>query len=299
MTPTKSLNLVLLLVIVVLIFTSLYTVREGQKALITHLGSLKQDRATGKVAVKLPGLHFKIPLIEQARIFDTRLQTADIQSSRIVTAEKKDVIVDYYVKWRISNLPLYFTRTGGSERQTEILLAQQLNDALRAEFGRRTIGEVVADDRSKIMEELLKQTNQNSQQLGLDIVDVRIKRIDLPTEVSAAVFERMRAERERVATEHRSEGKSKAEIVRATADADVTITIATAKASAAAIRASGDAEAGKIYANAYNQDAAFYAFYRSLEAYQHIFDNKKDIIVLKPDSQFFRYFNSAQGMAKK
>lgn len=300
MLTDKKLGLSLCIVVLILLYSSLFIVSEGQGALLLRLGTIEVDQK-GQAIVKKPGLHAKIPLINQVWRFSTRLQTLDIQSSRIVTAEKKDVIVDYFVKWRISNPALYYTRTSGSATQAQVLLEQQLNDSLRAEFGRRTISEVIADDRASIMEALNQQANQSAKTLGLQIVDVRIKRIDLPTEVSAAIFDRMRAERARVATEHRAQGKAKAEAIRANADAEATITVATALADAMRIRGEGDAQAAQIYATAYNKDSAFYAFYRSLIAYKKSFANKQDILILKPDSQFFKYFNGAAtpGTVKK
>lgn len=288
--------------LLMLLFFSAFTVTEGEKALLLRLGKIVME-GTGnaeKPVILGPGLHFRIPILNQVRKFDTRLQTLDIQSSRIVTAEKKDVIVDYYVKWKISNLALYFTRTSGNSQLAEELLEQQLNDSLRAEFGRRLIREVISDDRASIMEALNKQTNINAQNLGLDVIDVRIKRIDLPVEVSAAVYDRMRAERERVASEHRAQGKANSEGIRANADANAAITIAIARSEAARIRAEGDAQAAKTYTDAYGKDPSFYAFYRSIVAYRQIFDGKKnDFFILRPDSQFFKYFNQTGVQEKK
>lgn len=293
MKPIKTLVLVIIVVALFLGMASIYTVREGQLGLLLRLGKMERNPKTGKVAVKYPGLHFKLPFAESARVFDARLQTLDMKSSRIVTAEKKDVIVDFYVKWRIKKLPLYFTRTTGNPQQAGILLQQQLNDSLRAEFGKRTIKEVVSDDRSQIMEALSKQANITAANLGVDVVDVRIKRIDLPEQVSAAVFDRMRAERERVATEHRSKGKAKAEAIRAQSDANVIVTLAIANAQAAKLRAEGDGVAARIYSDAYTKDSAFFAFYRSILAYRNAFSGHNDILVLQPDSQFFKYFQTS------
>lgn len=293
----KDLNLKIIgaiaLILVLVFFSSAFIVRQGQQALLLRLGVIVKN-TDSQPKILMPGLHFKIPLIYQAKLFDTRLQTLDIQSSRIVTAEKKDVIVDYYVKWRISNLMLYFTRTSGNQKQAMLLLEQQLNDNLRAEFGKRTIKDVISDERMNIMENLNKQINLSAKQLGIDVVDVRIKRIDLPAEVSAAVFERMRAERERIAMEHRAQGKAAAEAIRATADANVTITVATAQAQAAQLRGEGDAQAGAIYTAAYSKEPGFYNFYRSMNAYKNVFSNKNDIIVLQPHGEFFKNFNQLQ-----
>lgn len=271
--------------------TTVFIVDEGQQALLLRLGKLEKD-AKGKVQIFNPGLHLKLPVIESVRYFDIRLRTLDISSSRIVTAEKKDVIVDYYVKWRIENLPQYFISTGGNTQIAETLLQQQVNDSLRAQFGRKTINEVVTDDRSKIMDALLSQSNRGAKSFGLTVNDVRIKRIDLPQEVSNAVFNRMRAERERAATEFRSKGQASALAVRADADANVVLILAKARADAAAIRAKGLAEAAQIYANAFGKNPNFYALYRSLNVYQNVFTNKNDVFILKPHSEFLKYFDN-------
>lgn len=298
----KNTILVIAIFVFALIYSTFYTVSEGEQAILLRLGNI-ETKANGNASIVGPGLHFKLPLITQVRIFDTRLQTLDIKSSRIVTAEQKDVIVDYFVKWRISDLALFYTRIGGDPAQANVLLEQQLNDGLRAQFGRRTIGEVVSDDRAAIMDTLSQQANATAKRLGINVVDVRIKRIDLPGEVSSAVFERMRAERERVATEHRATGKANAQAIRANADATATITIATATAQAANIRSQGDAQAAITYADAYSKDPTFFAFLRSLQAYKTVFaKDQNNILVLKPDSQFFKYFNNegnAPTVAKK
>lgn len=291
MASIKVVGSIIGLIILLLFYSAAYTVNEGEQALLARLGNIVTK--AGQPYVLGPGLHWKMPLITQAVIFDTRLQTMDIKSSRIVTAEQKDVIVDYYVKWRINNLMLFYTRTGGDVSRAEQLLEQQLNDNLRAQFGRRNISEVVSAERTTIMDSLSQQANNSARNLGIQVVDVRIKRIDLPTEVSAAVFDRMRAERQRVAMEHRATGKANAEAIRANADANATIILATAREQAASIRGSGDAEAAKIYVDAYSKDVAFYSFYRSLLAYKKAFSNRENnILVLKPESEFFRYFNN-------
>jgi membrane protease subunit HflC len=280
-----------LIALLLLAFFSLYTVKEGEKALLLRLGQIVTDNQ-GKPVVIQPGLHAKIPFIYQVKKFDMRLHAWDIESSRIVTAEQKDVIVDYYFKWRIIDPALYYTRTGGNIQQAQLLLEQQVNDSLRAEFGRRTISEAVSDERVDVMDALSQQADKNARRLGLAVIDVRIKRIDLPNEVSTAVYQRMRAERERIATEHRAEGKAEAEAIRAKAEANAIVIIATAKTQAANIRAAGDGEAAQIYAQAYSKDPGFYAFYRSLQAYKKTFANKNDIMVLQPDNAFLKYFRN-------
>ncbi|MEM1243630.1 MAG: protease modulator HflC [Pseudomonadota bacterium] len=293
MSTIRIIGLILILLILGVLFSSLYVVNEGYRALVLRFGKMETNPKTGKVFVAQPGVHFKVPFIETVRDFDVRLQTLDIQSSRIVTEEKKDVIVDYYVKWRISNLPLYFRRTGGNPQTTGNLLQKQLNDSLRASFGRRTISELVSAERSQVMQQLIQDAKTTGQSFGVDVVDVRIKQIELPKEVSDTIFNKMRTERQRVATEHRSQGRANANAIRANADATVVVTLAKAKEEAAKLRAQGDARAANIYAQAYQQDPDFYAFYRSIQAYQSTFNNKNDILILRPDSQFFKYFDSA------
>ncbi|GAB4393602.1 MAG: protease modulator HflC [Gammaproteobacteria bacterium] len=293
MTANNKTSLIIGILVALFLFAlSLYTVREDQRAIVLRLGEILKDDGNQAI-IRGPGIHLKIPLLHQARKFDMRIQTKDIDDSRVVTAEKKDVLVNYYAKWRIKDIALYFTRTGGNSLRAETLLEQKLNDGLRAEFGRRTIRDVVSGERRDVMLALQKQADESAHELGIEVVDVRIKRIDLPTEVSSSVYERMRAERERVATEHRAEGKSRAEAIRATADARVTVILATADQKSKEIRGDGDAQAARIYADAYNRNPDFYAFTRSLDAYTTTFNNKRDILVLKPTSQFFQYFNDA------
>jgi len=282
------------------IYSSIYSIAEGQHALLLRLGNLVTSGSTHLPKVYGPGLHIRMPMIDDVLLFDTRLQTLDVGSSdasnppRIVTLEKKNVIVDYYVKWRIRNLTLFYTRTGGSYSKAQQLLAQQLNDSLRAEFGRRTITEVVSDDRTNIMDRLRAQADATARSLGIEVIDVRIKRIDLPEEVSSAIFEQMRAEREKVASEHRSQGKALAEAIRAKADANATITVARAQAEASHIRGKGDAAAATIYTQAYSKNTSFFIFLRSLQAYKNSFTSKDDVIVLQPsNTAFFRYFKNS------
>jgi len=278
-------------VVVIMLFGSFYTVMEGQEAIVLRLGKIVSYKNNQPV-VALPGLHFKLPVIDSVRWFDMRLQTLSVESSRILTQEQKYVMVDYYAKWRIDNIPLYYTRTGGDSDQAKLLLQQKINDGLRAEFGRRALSDVISDAREEIMKKLQTEANNSARDLGIKIVDVRIKRIDLPAEVSASVFERMRAERELVAAKHRFDGKAAAEQIQAEADGKASVIIASAQAQAAKIRSEGEAQAAKIYADAYGKDPEFYEFYRSLEAYRAIFkNNDQNVIVLKPDNAFFKYFN--------
>lgn len=288
----KSLGIILLLIIIGIFYSSIYVVNEGEQALLLNLGEIS-THDNGQADVELPGLHFKWPLLNQAKIFDTRLQNLSVDSSRILTQDQKNVLVDYYAKWRINNLPLYYTRTGGDADIARDLLQQKINDDLRVEFGSRTLDAIITDERNSITQSLQTQTSLSAKDLGIDIIDVRIKGIDLPTDISSSVYENMKAKRESVATQYRSDGQAEAQAIRAKADATVTITIAQANAQAANIRGQADATAAKIYADAYNKDPAFYAFYRSLSVFQNSFNNKNDILILKPDDSFFKYFNTS------
>jgi membrane protease subunit HflC len=294
MNQIKSMTLLIIAIAIIVFFSTVYTIDEGTRGLLLRLGDITLNKE-GTADIKLPGLHFKWPFINTVRILDIRMQTLEIESTRIVTKSKKDVLVDSYVKWRINDLSLYYTRTGGNELVAESLLKQNINNGLSAEFGTRTIQEVVSGERLDIMKRIQEQTTQSAKELGIEIVDVRIKGIDLPSEVSSAVFDRMRAERERVATEHRAKGRSESESIRAKADAAVTIIKATAESDARRIMGEGDALAAQIYAEAYKKNPEFYAFLRSISAYQAAFKNKNDILILKPDGQFFQYFNMASG----
>lgn len=276
-------------IVLIGILSTVFTVNQGYNGLLLKLGRLKTDSSNQTIILK-PGLHFKWPFIESVRVFDIRLQTLDIKSSRIVTKEKKDVIADYYVKWRIENLPRYFKATGGIAFKAETLLEQQINTRLRAEFGKRTISQVVSDSRDEVMNELRQKAEEQADTLGIDVVDVRIKGIELPSSTSNAIYQRMRADMEKIARGHRAGGQSKAEAIKAAADAEVTIIKSEAIKKAKETKAKADAIAATIYAKAYAKDEVFYRFYRSLQAYQDSFNNKQDILVLDQSSSFFDYF---------
>ena len=317
MSPNKTIPMIIGLVIVLLLLSGmLFTVRQDQKAIVLRLGKIittsgktkalpktDLDDDEAKIDTQLfadariyePGLHVKIPFIESVHRFSSRLLTLDAESSRILTAEQKYVVVDYYAKWRIQNVPLYYTRTGGNMQRASNLIQQKINDSLRAQFGLHTITEVVSAERGDIMSTLQQEANKSAQTLGVDVVDVRIKRIDLPPAVSASVFQRMAAEREQVASKHRANGRAAAEKIQATADADVVVLLAKAKTQGQETRAEGDAIATKIYANAYSKNTGFYAFLRSIEAYSSSFNSKNDMVVIQPEGQFFKYFNAANG----
>lgn len=286
-------NLVLAIVVVVsaIIVSALFVVPEGQRAIVTQFGKIQRD-AENRVIVYEPGLHFKIPLIQEVRKLDARVQTLDDQPDRFVTAEKKDLLVDSYVKWRIKDFEAYFLSTGGIRSQAEVLLKQYINNGLRTEFGTRTIQEIVSGERTQLMQSALGQAAAAANELGIEVLDVRVKQINLPTEISDSIFARMRAERKAVADEHRARGREQAEIIRADVDARVTVMLADAERNSRTVRGEGDAMAARVYADMYSKNAEFFAFIRSLEAYRNSFNSKSDILVIQPDNDFFRYMRS-------
>ena len=272
-----------------IVYAATFTVNQWELALKLRLGEIVDSDYT-------PGLHFMVPVLNNVKKFDGRILTLDTRPERFLTVEKKDVIVDSYAKWRISNVAQYFRSTGGNEDRTASLLAERINTSLRDEFGKRTIQEVVSGERTEIMDRLTKDSDEKANELGVEIVDVRVKRIDLPPEVSESVYGRMRAERERVARDLRAKGSEAAERIRSDADRQHTVILADAYRQAEELRGEGDAKAAEVFAKAYNQDAEFYSFYRSLNAYRNSFSGSgSDLMVLKPDTEFFRYFNSKTG----
>ena len=290
----KNFLLAIIALIFVLTVSSVFVVFEGQRGIVFQFSKIKRDGDTGDMKVYEPGLHFKFPFINTVRKIDARIQTLDEAADRFVTSEKKDLMVDSFVKWRIVNFSTYYLRTSGSIENARALLKQKVNNGLRTEIGTRTIKEIVSGDRDDIMAKALESAESSREDLGIEVIDVRIKAINLPTEVSNSIYERMRAERTAVAKEHRSQGQEQAEIIRATIDAKVTVMLATAQKNAQEIRGEGDALAAKVYADSYSQDAEFYNFFRSLEAYEKSFSSKSDILVVKPDSDFFNYLKDAK-----
>lgn len=294
----KNLIIAIVIALGILVSGSLFVVSEGERAIVIQFGKVQRDAESGETKVFTPGIHFKLPLIDNVKRLDARVQTLDDAPDRFVTSEKKDLIVDSYVKWRIKDFARYYLSTGGNKLQAEALLKQKVNNGLRSEFGARTITQIVSGERSELMSQAMKQASGSSDELGIEIVDVRVKQINLPTEVSNSIFQRMRAERAAVAREHRSQGQEQAEIIRANIDAKVTVMLADAERNARQLRGEGDALAAEIYATAYSADAEFYSFLRSMDAYRASFSTKQDVMVLAPDSEFFRYMNSRQGKAK-
>ncbi|MGB1880377.1 MAG: protease modulator HflC, partial [Gammaproteobacteria bacterium] len=239
--------------------------------------------------------HFQIPFLQNVRTFDKRLQTLDAEPQRFLTGEKKDLIVDSFARWRIADVEQFYKSTDGDPRRAGLLLYQKINDGLRGEFGKRTVQEVVSGERGAITQIVIQSANERGQDLGMEIIDVRLKRIDLPAEVSSNVYERMRSERARVAREFRARGEKSAITIRADADRQRTIISAEAYRDAEELRGAGDARAAEIYAQAYNNDPEFYDFYRSLNAYKSSFRGREDVLLLEQGSEFFKYFGNPRG----
>lgn len=277
------------LVVLLVLATSIFTVDQRQFALVFQLGEVKR-------AINEPGLYFKFPMIQNVRLFDKRILTLDNnEPERFITSEKKNVLVDSYVKWRIIDPKLYYISVGGDEARAKTRLNQTVNAGLREEFGRRTVHDVVSGERDRIMDQMREKADLDARKIGVQIVDVRLKRVELPNEVSEAVYRRMEAERKRVANELRSEGSAEAEKIRADADRQREVIVADAYRDAQKIKGDGDAQATSIYGQAFGQNPEFYAFYRSLEAYRNSFRSKTDVLVVEPSSDFFKYMKSGSG----
>ncbi len=282
-------SVIVVAVLLMVASSTLYVVSETERGVKLRFGRLIE-------ADIQPGLHIKMPFADDVRLFDARVLTVDAQPASFFTVEKKRLIVDSYAKWRISNVETYYKATGGVETVARNRLANRVNNGLRNQFGTRTLHEVVSGERDALMEDITSDLNESVLgSLGIEVVDVRVKRIDLPQEVSSQVFRRMTAEREKEATELRSTGKEKAERIRASADRERTIELANAYRDAEQLRGTGDAEAAGIYADAYQQDPEFYSFVRSLNAYKNSFSNKGDVMLVAPDSDFFKYLQNQDG----
>jgi membrane protease subunit HflC len=270
-------------ILAVVLSNSLYVIRETQRGVLLKFGEVVDPNLQ-------PGLHIKVPFVNNVRKFDGRILTVDSSPERFFTQEKKALIVDSYAKFRITDTAKFYTATNGEEIRAAGLLSQRINDGLRNQVAVRTVQEVVSGERDQLMQAITTQLNEvANEELGVEIIDVRVKKIDLPPDVSESVYRRMNAEREKEARELRSEGKELAEGIRAAADREVTVIGANAFRDAEIIRGNGDAEATRIYADAFNQDPEFYSFVRSLQAYRETFNAGSDVMLLQPDSQFFRY----------
>ncbi|MGC9401251.1 MULTISPECIES: protease modulator HflC [Vibrio] len=324
----RKLMIPILAVTIVLMLMSLFVIQEGERGMVIRFGRVLDDNGVSRIYE--PGVHFKMPLFDRVKTLDARIQTMDGVSDRFVTSEKKDVLIDTYAKWRIADFGRFYLSTGGGNVMTaETLLERKVTDVLRSEIGSREIKQIVSGprnkdvlpdsadseevtteaarealeidgERDKIMENVLAGTAESAMaDLGVEIVDFRMKKINLPDEISESIYRRMRAERESVARRHRSQGREKAEVIRAQAELEVATVIAEADRTARVTRGDADAQAAKIYSDAYSKDPEFFGFVRSLQAYERSFSEKSDILVLDPKSDFFQYMNNAKGMATK
>jgi len=275
-----------LVLLLVAVSASIFTVDQRQNALVFQLGEV--------VSVKTkPGLYFKLPLVQNVRYFDTRILTLDAADpERFLTSEKKNVLVDAFIKWRVIDARQFYVSVGGDETRAQIRLNQTVNDGLRAEFGKRTINEVVSGSREEIMNIIREKADQDARKIGVQVVDVRIKRVDLPESVSENVYRRMEAERKQVANELRSTGAAEAEKIKADADKQKDVIVAEAYRDAQRVKGEGDARASAIYAGSFGKNPEFYAFYRSMQAYRESFKSKNDVMVLDPSADFFKYMKN-------
>lgn len=323
----RKLMIPVVVVVLALLLMSMFVIPEGERGIVIRFGRVLKDN-NDISRIYEPGLHFKMPMFDRVKTLDARIQTMDGRSDRFVTSEKKDVIIDSYVKWRIEDFGQFYLATGGGNTLTaEALLERKVTDVLRSEIGAREIKQIVSGPRNsdvlpdspdsdvvtteaakqaleidgqrdQIMENVLEDTRQSAMKdLGVRVVDFRMKKINLPDEISESIYRRMRAERESVARKHRSQGREKAEVIKAQAELEVATILAEADKTARVTRGGADARAAKIYADAYNKDPEFFGFLRSLRAYEKSFSQKSDILVLDPNSEFFQYMNNSKGTA--
>ncbi len=281
---------VVLAVIVILIvgfFSFTFQVDQRQTAIKLKFGKVDKSNIE-------PGLHFKIPIMNTIEKYDNRILTLDAPPTEFPTNEKKYVIVDFFAKWRIADVEKYYLATSGQESRANQRLELILVDGLKNEFGTRTIQEVVSGERAEVMSVIQVQSNEEAKNFGIEVVDVRVSKIDLPESVSDSVFKNMRAERDRVAKDFRARGREQAEVIRATSDKERTVILANAYKEAEQIRGDGDAKSAEIYADAFSQNEEFYSFTRSLKAYTNTFNSSGDLLIMEPDSEFFRYFKQSE-----
>ncbi len=277
----------ILVAALIVIYSFTYQVDEREKVIKLRFGEIIESKME-------PGLHFKIPVMNTIGKYDARILTLDVPPTEFPTSEKKYVKVDFFAKWRIADVERYYKATGGQESRANQRLELILVDGLKNEFGTRTIQEVVSGERLEIMNVIQVQSNEDAKNFGIEVVDVRVSKIDLPDDVSESVFNRMRAERDRVAKDFRARGREQAEVIRATADKERTVILANAYNESEQTRGDGDAKSAEIYANAYQMNEEFYSFTRSLKAYINTFNSSGDVLIMKPDSEFFRYFKKSK-----
>ena len=291
MVDKKTLLVIVGLVVLVLAYASLFTVNQRERALLFRLGEVVRTDFK-------PGLYVMVPILNNVRKFDARIQTLDAEPEEYLTVEKKSVLVDSFVKWRIVDVARYYRATGGDQARAGGNLFQIIKKGLRDEFAKRTLQSVVSGDRAEIIDSVKAEAREQAKEFGIEVVDVRLRRVDLPKEVSGSVYDRMRTERARAARDFRARGAEAAERIKADADRQRTVIVAEAYREAERVRGEGDARAADIYAQAFGSNAEFYSLYRSLNAYKNIFRDKNDMLVLDPGSEFFKYFKSPEAVTK-
>ena len=287
MSSKSMLGIVVIVILGVLGSSAVYVVDEREKAIVFQFGEIVSSSEKA-------GLYFKLPVINNVSFFDARIQTMDADPQLFLTKEKKNLVVDSFVKWRVRNARDFYTKLGGLAANARNRLAQRVNDALRQEFGNRSVQQVISGDRAEIMNTVRKNIDSEINSLGIEVVDVRLKRVDLDPDISERVYQRMEAERSRVAKDLRARGAEEAERIRADADRERAVTLANANREAEEIRGQGDAQATRIYAEAYQRDREFYRLYRSLNAYRATFNSADNLLVIEPNSEFFQYFKQAK-----
>jgi modulator of FtsH protease HflC len=294
MTNKQTLNLLLVVILVVVGLNSIFVVKEWEKGLLLRFGKVATDDQ-GQAEVFKPGLHFKWPIADKIAYIDSRIQTMDSRPQEVLTNENKYLVVDTYVKWRVSNFAQFYLRTQNDFNRAESLLERIVNNNLRQEIGINSVKETISGERAQMMVNIRTNSNQSAPELGIEIVDVRIKQANYPADVSEDVYERMRSERQRVATALRADGQKEAEIIQANADRKATVIQADAERDAKIIIGQADANAAKIFADAYSKNAEFFSFIRSLEAYERSFKGQGDVMVIKPDSDYFKFLKDING----
>lgn len=289
----KKIIVPIIIVIFVLLYSSLFIVKEGNRAIVTRFGEILKSSNNSIADIIKPGLHFKLPLFDKVTMLSALIQTMDEKSDRFFTREKKDVIIDYYVKWKIQDFGKFFLATGGGNlANANNLLQKRVVDLLRGEIGKQTISDIVSEKRDQTMQTVLKSVQKSGQSLGIEVIDARIKKINLPDEISESIYARMRAERNSIATQYRSEGKEQAERIKADANLAVAKILADANKKALIIKGKADASVAKMYVNAFKNYPDFYSFVRSLQAYQQSFDSKQDVMILNPNTDFFKFMKA-------
>jgi len=295
MSPKQTFSILIFMILLLTGLNSIFIVKQWEAGILLRFGKVHRIVESGKADVRDPGIHFKIPFVDKIAYVDTRIQTMDSRPQEVMTNEKKALLVDTYVKWVVEDYAQFYLRTQNDFNRAESLLERIVNTDLRAEVGLNSVKETISGERAQMMVNIRNSSNESAPELGIRIVDVRVKQVNYPPEISGTVYERMRSERERVATAFRSNGRKEAEIIEAGADRKATVIKADAEREAKVLTGQADAEAAKIYATAYNKNSEFFSFVRSLQAYETSFNSNQDVMVMKPDSDFFKFMKQSSG----